>query len=372
MRGGADFFYRLTTLIDRATQTLHLQTYIMEADETGMAISGALIRAAQRGVAIYLLLDGFASRKLPASLIKSFTDAGIRFGFFQPLLRSDLFYVGRRLHHKLVVADAGVAMVAGINVCNRYNDMPGKKGWLDWAIHVEGDAARELHHLAVHTWNRSVSRVLCPVGNTQPAKVVHPECLVRVRCNDWVYHKTDITRSYHDILKNARREVTIMTSYFWPPWSLLKLMAAATERGVQVRLILTARADEPLSKYTERYLYHYLLRHQIRIFEYETNILHGKVAVCDGELFTMGSYNMNALSAFASVELNLDVKNKLLARELDERLQQIIDNDCIPVSREDYRVTKSPFRLFLYFLAYRATMALFFLFTFYYRQKREP
>ncbi len=90
------------------------------------------------------------------------------------------------------------------------------------------------------------------------------------------------------------------------------------------------------SKYAERNLYRWLFRNNIEIFEYEKTVLHGKIAVSDKHWVTIGSYNLNNLSAYASVELNLDVANGTLATNVDNCLQEVIDKDCIQITEEEF------------------------------------
>src|SRR5580704_8128062 len=101
VRGGADYFSNIEKIADNARYSLHLQTYIFDEDETGNCVADALMRAAKRNVQVFLLLDGYASRNLSSKFISRLKDAGVHFAFFQPLFNSDLFYLGRRLHHKV-------------------------------------------------------------------------------------------------------------------------------------------------------------------------------------------------------------------------------------------------------------------------------
>jgi len=162
-----------------------------------------------------------------------------------------------------------------------------------------------------------------------------------------------------------------MTSYFWPPQKLLNRMRAASYKGVKVRLILTATADVPLSKYTERYLYQWLFRNKIEVYEYEKGILHGKAAVSDNHRLTAGSYNMNNISAFASVELNLDIKNEQLAKIIEKDFDDIIANDCKQITEADFEAANNYFMRFLYYLSYRIVHFMFFLSTFYFMQHKD-
>ena len=101
----------------------NLQIYIFEDDETGVEVATALMKAAQRGVKVYLLLDGYASQYLPDEFIVQLKEGGVQFRWFEPLFRSRHFYFGRRLHHKLIVVDTVHSLVGGVNISNRYNCM---------------------------------------------------------------------------------------------------------------------------------------------------------------------------------------------------------------------------------------------------------
>jgi cardiolipin synthase len=216
-----------------------------------------------------------------------------------------------------------------------------------------------------------LTRKKCLAINPPANTLRDEECLVRIRRNDWVYSKTEITKTYREIFHDANSQVTIMTSYFWPPQKLLTRMAAAAGRNVKVRLILTAKADVPFSKYTERYLYSWLFRNKIEVYEYQANILHGKLAVCDNKWLTAGSYNVNNISAYASVELNLDIKNTAVATEVDDELQDIIKNNCVQITKANFSINSHPVKKLFYYLSYRIVHWIFFLFTFYFIQKRE-
>lgn len=371
IRGGADYFNAIEKIADEAKHFLHLQTYIFDGDETGQKVAAALIRAAKRKVKVYLLVDAYASQHLSKAFIAMLKEGGVHFGFFSPVFKGNFFYMGRRLHHKIIVADSCVCMVAGINVSNRYNDMGATKAWLDWAVYAEGEVAKGINAICVKLWNRSVFRKKCSMGPVV-CQLPQEECKVRIRRNDWVFKQTQITNSYRELFGHAHKEVTVMTSYFWPPQKLLNRMAAASRRGVKIRLILTATADVPFSKYTERYLYNWLFRHNIEIYEYTRNVLHGKIGVSDNERLTAGSYNVNNISAFASVELNLDILDRAVATEVSNKLDEIIRNDCERVTAESFAAASNLMLRFFYYCSYRITHAIFYLFTFYFTQKREP
>ena len=148
-------------------------------------------------------------------------------------------------------------------------------------------------------------------------------------------------------------------------------MSRASRKGINVRVVLTATSDIPIAKYAERYLYPWLFRNNIEVYEYQSNVLHGKIATRDNEWVTAGSYNVNNISAYASVELNLDINNVAIAKEVNDKLQDIINNDCRRINETEFRAKNNLFSKFLFYLSYRIVHFIFFLFTFYFVQKRD-
>ena len=81
IRGGKQYFDLLLHLINKATDSIHLQTYIYD-DETGLLVANALKAAAKRNVQVYLLTDGYASQVMSQNFINELRESGIHFRFF--------------------------------------------------------------------------------------------------------------------------------------------------------------------------------------------------------------------------------------------------------------------------------------------------
>ena len=128
-------------------EEIHLQTYIFENDETGSSIAACLKEAAQRNVKVYVLLDAYGSASLPGSFIQDLIQHGISFRFFSPLFSFNNFYLGRRMHHKILVADGIMALIGGINIAGKYHGNPESEPWLDYAVQLNCPAAEELQTL---------------------------------------------------------------------------------------------------------------------------------------------------------------------------------------------------------------------------------
>jgi cardiolipin synthase A/B len=372
IRGGAAYFDLLLQLINDAAESIHLQTYIYNDDETGLLIANALKAAAKRNVQVYLLTDGYASQIMSQKFIDELREAGIHFRFFEPFFKGKNYYFGRRMHHKVFVADAKLALVGGINIADRYNDMPGEPAWLDFALHAEGEIAKELCVLCWKTWNGFPEKMsLTPCEEKDLSFDFNKEetSLVRMRRNDWVRRKNEISATYIEMFRHAQSHITILCSYFLPGKIIRRLLSNAAKRGVKIKVITAGRSDIMLAKYAERWLYDWLLRNKIELYEYRPAILHAKVAVCDAEWLTIGSYNVNNISAYASIELNLDVRNAVFAKKLEQILDKIIDTDCVHITKEKHRQSKNIFKQFVRWCSYQFIRIVFYVLTFYFKRR---
>ena len=370
VHSGSDYFDQMKLMIDDAKHIIHLHVYIFESDETGTEIADKLIEAAQRGVKIYLLVDGYASQAISEELIARLKAAGINFKYFDPILKSKNFYFGRRLHQKVFVVDDYCSMVGGINITNRYNDMPDEKAWLDFALYCEGPISLKLSNNCWQTWNGFLKNIkpYHAFEIVENLKTDFKDVQIRMCINDWVRGKVQISKNYVSLLTFSEERVILLSSYFLPGSIIRKSIKRAIKRGVNIKVIITGKSDVGISKRAERYMYDWLLRHNVEIYEYQKQILHGKIAVADKKSVTVGSYNINDISALASMELNLDVHNNKFGENVDDVLEKIIASDCVKVTKEIVLKHKSMFHQFRLWLSYFSVRVLILLFTFYLRK----
>lgn len=372
VHGGRPYFDELLGMIGQAREVIHLQVYIFDDDETGREIAHALIEAAKRGVRVYLLADGYASQHLPGAFIRNLEESGIHFRFFEPLFKSRNSYFGRRMHHKVFVADSRFAMAGGINISNHYNDLPDQRAWLDFALHMEGEIASELCRICQKIWQGYLTGErlnLCHEFQFSTDIKPSEKCQVRVRRNDWVMKRNQVSRSYIEMFRRASDSITMMSGYFIPGPIIRKYMRKAAARGVKIRLILAGMSDVRISKNAERFMYDWLLRNNIEVYEYKPCVLHGKVAVYDRQWATIGSYNLNIISAYASLELNIDINNAPFAETLDDELEKIIREESILISEENFKMHRGFLNKLMERVSYSLVRLLFYLFTFNFKQR---
>ena len=341
LRNGLEYFPALEGEIDAASSEIHLQTYIFEADETGNRIAGALMRAASRGVAVHLLVDGFGSRLFTQNLQPPLLEAGVQSLVFRPetsLLKFTRTRL-RRLHRKLAVIDGKVAFCGGINIIDD-NDgaLPGHPRF-DYAVRVQGPLVADMHAAARGVWIRSSwthMRRKWAASSVKRANVPGPAGDRRAAflVRDNFRHRHDIEQAYLAAIGTAQFEVIIANAYFLPGKRFRRALRAARARGVRVVLLLQGQVEYFLVHYATRALYHQLLDAGVEIHEYHKSFLHAKVAVVDGSWATVGSSNIDPVSLLLAREANVVVENPEFARELRDSLHLAIGSDAKPVTRE--------------------------------------
>ncbi|HZG01635.1 MAG TPA: phospholipase D-like domain-containing protein [Chitinophagales bacterium] len=327
VHSGSDYFERVCELTKAAKSEIHFHNYIFHPDETGRFVADAFIEAAHRGVKIYILLDSFGSARLRNSeMLKEMKDAGISVRFFSPYYITSGFRVGRRMHQKVFVVDGAYGIVSGINVSNDYRGTESEMAWLDYGVFIRGEVCRILVNICLQLENNrfTSNRVKLELGaaNGKP--------LVRFRQSDYLRNKRQISRAYTVALQEARKEILIINAYFLPGTRLRALLAAARKRGVKITIVLSAKSDVPIVKRAMNWYYDWLIRNNIHLSEYDDTNVHAKAALFDGELTIIGSYNLNNLSEYMSVELNADIRDAKFAAAFKSELEQVMAKS-IPV-----------------------------------------
>jgi cardiolipin synthase len=338
LRSGAEYFPALIAECDAARREIHLETYIFEGDATGRAVAQALMRAARRGVATHLMVDGFGSQRLDRALVAEMREAGVRFLVYRrnispwTLRRTRL----RRLHRKIVLVDAAVGLVGGINVEDELAEPR-----LDYAVRVEGPLVADMYPAVKRLWDRvnaagigsryPSARWLTP--SSEPRGSQRAAFVVR----DNILHRRNIEQDYLAAIAAAREEILIANAYFLPGRTFRRALLDAAARGVRVTLLLQGRVEYILQHYATRALYGPFLDAGIVINEYQQGFLHAKVAVIDGCWATVGSSNIDPFSLLLAREANVIIEEAGFARDLREDLMRAITGAAHEIRRDRWR-----------------------------------
>jgi cardiolipin synthase len=361
LQSGVELFPSLVAAIDAARAEVWLETYIFADDAAGLRISGALVRAAERGVAVRVMLDGYGTRALPAGIAQRFAAAGVRVAVYAPvprLLTLDRERL-RRLHRKLACVDARVAFVGGINVLDDLwdpNHGALEHPRLDYAVRLHGPVVASVRGAMARLWWQ-VALARAPLGAgaldgldllgrrgpdaprdaaRRPRRGVDlPGVRAMLVLRDNLGNRRAIERAYLKAIGGARREVLIANAYFFPGRRFRRALVEAARRGVRVRLLLQGRAEYVLPHLATQALYDALLHAGVEIVEYHRSFLHAKVAVVD-DWATVGSSNIDPFSLLLAREANVVIVDAGFAATLRERLLASMAEGGRPVVHDEH------------------------------------
>lgn len=307
---GEDLYAEMLLAIRHAQRQVLFETFIWKSDVMGQRFKDELLRAAQRGVAVYIIFDGFANlvvprrfKRFPAPL--HVLEYPLVSWPWHPLhVRS---YA--RDHRKIIVVDAETAFVGGYNIGARY-----ATDWRDTHVRVTGPSAWELENAFVDFWNAHRGRRL-PAIPDRGARTWEPR--INVHRNDPPMLMFPIRSIYLEAIDRARHHIYLTHAYFIPDRVILRGLLDAAARGVDVRVLLPATSNHIVADWLARGFYTRCLRGGIRLLLYQNAMVHAKTATIDGIWSTVGTANLDRLSMVGNFEVNIEMYDATLARQME-------------------------------------------------------
>ena len=360
LKGGEGFFPALVAAIAGARAEVMLETYIFDFTRSIEAVAQALAAAAQRGVAVRVVVDGFGTGDVPAEWQQRWRDAGVQWRVFNPAKgwRLLLPKQWRRMHRKLCVVDGSIAFCGGINLLDDFYD-PNHgdldQPRFDFSVRVTGPLVADMHDTMTRLWARlqitrearqrdvsgawqavrAAARAGTDMGDESMKADVGPTAdagdgtLAALVLRDNVRFRRSIEGNYRLAIGLAKSEIIIANAYFVPGVQLQRALLRAARRGVRITLLLQGKYEYFMQYHASRAVYRMMLGAGITIIEYEASFLHAKVAVMDADggvgterstggaaLATVGSSNLDPLSLLLAREANVFVRDDAFAAEL--------------------------------------------------------
>ncbi len=175
---------------------------------------------------------------------------------------------------------------------------------------------------------------------------------------DLLWRRRHVENAYLKLFRNTKNTITLVSAYFLPRGRILRALFNARKRGVRVVLILGGKFEYFWVGLAARALYPRLLKAGFEIFEYQSGIVHAKVALCDQHAGTVGSSNLEPLSLVFNHEANiffdshLDSNLRAPVDSFAETLRLIQIQHCVRISPEAPR-SWTLLQTISYYLVYR-------------------
>ncbi|MGC2401122.1 MAG: phospholipase D-like domain-containing protein [Acidobacteriaceae bacterium] len=339
LNNGPAFYTAELDAIRNARRSVNLEAYIFQKSAIGSQYLEAMTERARSGVQVNVVLDAFGS-------------AGVRRGFFRPLLdaggkvhwyNSPTWYrltqLDNRTHRELLIVDGRVGFIGGAGIADQwYSGAHKQPRWRDTMVRVEGEAVPSLQATFAENWLEGSGELLA--GDAYFPDIACPDKIAAmvIDSTPTLGGSTRARVLFQLLLASAKRSISITTPYFLPDKSLTReLCRAVQERGVKLRILVPGRkSDHLLTRSTSRSGYGRLLQAGAEVYEYQPSMIHAKILCVDGLWAVVGSTNFDNRSFGINDEVNLAVCNSAFA----DRLEQDMSGDLEQsrrVSLEEWR-----------------------------------
>ncbi|NBW95843.1 MAG: cardiolipin synthase [Planctomycetia bacterium] len=344
LEGGDEAYPRMLAAIDAATRSVGLASYIFDNDRTGRMFADALGRAARRGVAVRVLVDGIGSRYTRPPITSVLADRGVRHELFLPTGVPLYFpYANLRNHRKIMVVDGAIGFTGGLNIRDGC--------WLahapahpvrDMHFELRGPVVSQLLEVFVEDWAFASGESLVgdsPAGGEEAPWAPNPAPAGTALARGIRYGPDDpeigrIKLVLVGALAAAQRKVRIMTPYFLPDDAVCQALDVASLRGVEVDIVLPGDNNLALVSWASTAMLWQVLGRGCRVWMSPPPFDHTKLMAVDGAWALFGSGNWDDRSMRLNFEFNVETYDRDLASRIDRHISGVISRSR-PKTLED-------------------------------------
>jgi cardiolipin synthase A/B len=335
LRDGGATFKTMLELIDGARTSVALEGYIFRHDDVGQRFAAALGAAAERGVAVRLLVDWVGRMGTSRAFFDKIRSKGAEVRIFNVPFHS-WYWLGLlpRDHRKVLVVDNGTGVTGGIGIGNEWRTGVLKRRrspWRDTAVRIDGPAADDMRNAFDRMWRRAEGRERRGVQRlmTRRSRGAHldpstdPPALVGIVEGE--PGRFRVARALQIQAVSAERYIWIASAYFAPSYSEVEALNGAARDGVDVRVLVPSRYDHPWIRRFTRQFYRRLLLNGVRIWEWSGEMMHAKTMVSDGRWIRVGSTDFNPLGVAVNFELDAVIEDRKTGAEAEAMFEADIE-----------------------------------------------
>jgi cardiolipin synthase A/B len=353
LQNGPATYQAMFAAIGAAKDSINLETYIFDDDESGRQFATLLLERQAAGVQVNIIRDSIGGINTPAAFYDRLRAGGIQLLEFNPVnpLAGNLkaWLLNNRDHRRQLVVDGRIAFTGGINISDTYSSAPIARrarkrqaqptqpvtGWRDTHLRIEGPVVAEFQRLFMETWTRQKGEPLA-ARNYFPALEKQGNEIVRAigstpTAGD---NRSVIYLTLLSAISRAELSVHLTVAYFAPDPQLRKALTDAARRGVMVKLVLPSYSDSSAIFHLGRSYYTELLRAGVMIHERHGAVMHAKTACIDGVWSTIGSTNLDWRSFLHNDELNAVILGRGFATQMDDMFAaDLLESDTVTLYR---------------------------------------
>jgi cardiolipin synthase len=306
LRNGCRIFPAMLDAIENATRSIEFLTFVYWTGDIADRFAEALAARARSGVTVKVLLDAFGAAEMSRELVTRMREAGCEVRWFRPVTNWKIWSSDNRTHRKVLVCDGRVGFTGGVGIAEEWQgDARDKSEWRDTHFRIRGPAVHGLQAAFYGNWLESgglMVDALPTVAPLEPAGEARIQVIRATAAVGW----SDIAMLLRTIVARAERSIRFVTPYLAPDEASARLLAEATERGVEIEIMIPGpHSDQRISRLAGADQLDVLLEAGIKILRYQPTMLHAKVIIMDGTLACIGSANFNHRSMLKDDEIVL-------------------------------------------------------------------
>jgi cardiolipin synthase A/B len=312
--------------IASAKHTLTVQLYYSQPGAVADTIAKYMEEKARAHVRVLLLLDAFGSQPLKREWIDGLKKAGVEFAWLRPLRWYTLHKATQRSHVRAIVVDGRVGYTGGFGLADYWlGDGHHEDQWRETNVRFEGPSVAALQAAFASGWAEATGELI--TGDMFfPAAAFSENGNVNAGLMHSIPSTGSTTAERYLALSiaGARKTLYITNSYFVPNDDFCNLLIKAVRHGVDVRVLtVSSKTDVKTTWYAGRALYERLLTKGVRIYEYQSTMMHAKTIVVDGLFSTIGSMNFDN----RSLAFNNEAQVLALDPGIGQRMDSVFMDD---------------------------------------------
>jgi cardiolipin synthase len=344
LRDGPENYPAWLAAIAAATQSIHLENYIIQEDFVGQQFAAALCAAAARGVQIRILYDWLGCfTRTSKTFWAQFDHPNIERRAYNPINPLHPIRWISRDHRKVLVIDETLAFTGGLCIGHAWVGGPDPKHpekvlppWRDTAVRIEGPAVAYISAAFTDSW-AAAGGAAPPAGKPLPdLNPAAPPTGLNVSVIAGRPAAMRLYRLEQLVAEIAEEKLWLTDGYFVATTAYVRALSEAARAGIDVRLILPGSSDWPVVGTLSKTSYRPLLEAGARIFEWNGPMVHAKTAVADGIWSRIGSSNSNLASWVSNRELDVTITDADFAAQMEAMFEQDMEN-CTEVLLEPGR-----------------------------------
>ncbi len=316
--------------IARAKDYVLVQFYIIRDDRVGKELRDVLVERSRAGVRCHLLYDEIGSR-LPKAYVDSLTNAGIEvLPFNSTQGDANRFQINFRNHRKIVIVDGREAWVGGLNIGEEYKGLDPQFGyWRDTHMRVAGPVVQCVQVSFFEDWHWAAKAILKDLNwDPQPAPGGGKMGMLCLPSGP-VDRLESCTLFFLHAINSAKKRLWIASPYFVPDEQFISALQLAALRGVDVRIIIPDKTDNPLVQLSAWSYMAELEKVKIKVYRYTKGFMHHKVMVVDDEYSTVGTANFDNRSFRLNFEITMGVADLEFTSKIAAMLEEDMSNSRI-------------------------------------------